>query len=374
MELHANSMKLIEVYRGYNPTQVEGIFAAIGSALLAIGGIFVAVLSGGTATPLLIGMGMAGVGGSSAIQASIQTSQNRFDIMDFTQDFLIEAGTTVLTFGTGAAVGGLIVKKVGTALSANAVKALAVSGGAFGGAVVRDGKYVIVRVAEGEEIQAWEVVLEGLQGALEGGTAGFVMAKTGLSRGIPADEETLLATRADNLAYTEVRSNVKAEVFVFRQRANSLPGNFGSKIKPVVIESPQEILATSRITPNGLHILADEPVLILRGQQLGNHQGFGITHILKQHPEVASALNVQPDDFRGAAKELASLLRRDIEGYQVTGNYAKAVYKHPVTQKYLAISVSDKHWSFGKVVDASQRAIIQVNRVEKRRINFNVIP
>ena len=61
MELVKSSMELVEVYQRPFPGEhmIEGILISIGSALLAIGGIALIVVSGGTATP---GVTLAGVG------------------------------------------------------------------------------------------------------------------------------------------------------------------------------------------------------------------------------------------------------------------------------------------------------------------------
>ena len=56
MELFQHSMELFEVYKRPNPEQeLQGVMAAVGSSLLAIGGIALIVLTAGAATPAIGG-------------------------------------------------------------------------------------------------------------------------------------------------------------------------------------------------------------------------------------------------------------------------------------------------------------------------------
>lgn len=57
MELFQQSMKLFEVYKRPNPEQeIQGVMAAVGSSLLAIGGIALIVVTAGAATPAIGGV------------------------------------------------------------------------------------------------------------------------------------------------------------------------------------------------------------------------------------------------------------------------------------------------------------------------------
>ena len=150
MKVFQSSMKLFQAYEAPNPEQeFHGAVAAVGSSLLAIGGIALIILSSGTLTPVVgvaqssmmagltpaIGLAAAGSGVSSSASAIISTINGNFELMDWTKNFFIQAGTSILTLGSGAGIGGItgIALTSRTALSSTAVKAISAASGGLAG-------------------------------------------------------------------------------------------------------------------------------------------------------------------------------------------------------------------------------------------------
>ena len=179
MDLVKSSMQLVEVYERHDDTTLEGILLAVTSSLIALGGAALLLFSSGTAAPLL-GVAMVGPGISGTISASVATANNRFSLVDFMTDFSIEAGTSLITLGAGfgTAGGAAALLMTHTKISSEAIKSASTAAAALAGAGVRSGAYTVVVTAKGEPIGAVDLVFQGLAGAAEGATAGFLKVKT----------------------------------------------------------------------------------------------------------------------------------------------------------------------------------------------------
>lgn len=184
MKLVKSSMDLIEIYKRPNPEQeLQGVMAAIGSTLLAVGGIALIVLSGSTLAPA-IGMAVVGTGISSTTSAIMSTAQGQFVMLDWTRDFSINAGTSFITLGAGFGTGGLagIALTSTTRLSGSAIKAIATAGGSLAGAGVRTGTHAVIVSAKNEPLEIGSLVIEGVTGAMEGATGAYLAAKIVVNR------------------------------------------------------------------------------------------------------------------------------------------------------------------------------------------------
>ena len=150
MKLFQSSMKLFEVYKAPNPErELQGAVAAAGSALLAVGGIALMILTAGTATPAIgaagtslagtlgpaVGMAVVGTGVSSSAGAIISTVNGDFEMLDWAKDFSINAGTSIITLGAGFGAGSItgIALTSKTFLSGSAIKAIASAAGGLSG-------------------------------------------------------------------------------------------------------------------------------------------------------------------------------------------------------------------------------------------------
>lgn len=200
MALYNSSMELFEVYQRPFPQDqlVEGILVSIGSALLAVGGVALVILSSGAAAPL-VGMGLIGIGVPGSTTAIISTAQDQFAMLDWLQDFSINAGTTIVTLGAGFGAGALagIALTSATQLSTSTITALATATGSLAGAGVRSGSYVIVVTANGEPIEAVDIAIEGVTGLLEGAGAAILATKVVLKPTSP--RYSMVAQEGDDL-------------------------------------------------------------------------------------------------------------------------------------------------------------------------------
>ena len=75
--------------------------------------------SSGLAAPL-VGAALTGTGISGSSSAIIATAQDRFAIIDWSKDFAIEAGTSIVTCGAGYGAGALMVALTTTTKLSNA--------------------------------------------------------------------------------------------------------------------------------------------------------------------------------------------------------------------------------------------------------------
>ena len=175
MELFHSSMKLVEVYHNqYADRQIiEGVLAAIGSTLVAVGGVVLIIVTSGAAAGVvvpawksLMAIGMIGSGISGAAKAITSTANGKFSLLDWSVDFIVSAGTTLIAFASGAGAGLLGVQLTsGFAMSNAAIKSLATAMGGLAGAGARTGTYVVhVSVIKGEKISMVEIIMEGIIG------------------------------------------------------------------------------------------------------------------------------------------------------------------------------------------------------------------
>lgn len=122
---------------------------------------------------LLIGGGIAG--GQNAISGIIHEN---FSWADFAKTIAINSVLTLITFGSGYAAGGLSGLALrGTNLTERAIKTIGTISGALVGSGARTGTYLVITRVEDKPVEAIELVLEGVMGAVEGGFAGYLGAK-----------------------------------------------------------------------------------------------------------------------------------------------------------------------------------------------------
>ena len=171
----------------------DAILAAITSGLAITGGVVLAIVSGGTTSPgiilcstLLISTGVSG--GQNAISGLIN---NSFSWTDWAIRTATSGGVTLLTFGGGYLAGNITgMALMGKGLSEACIKTIGACAGAFAGAGIRTGTYVIINHIEGKEVQMLQLILEGVSGAISGGFAGYLGAKCAILTQliIPLDE------------------------------------------------------------------------------------------------------------------------------------------------------------------------------------------
>lgn len=230
MKIVESSMNLVEVYRRPNPEQeIQGIVAAIGSTLIAVGGIALIVLSVGTLTPA-IGMAVVGTGISSTTSAIISTAQGQFVMLDWARDFSINAGTSFITFGAGFGTGGLagIALTSTTKLSGSAIKAIATAAGSLSGAGVRTGTHAVIVSAKNEKLEIVSLVLEGVIGGIEGGAGAHLAAKIVVNRAATPYKILAGSTKGRVLCKRSIKEN--QDELLFYQNLPSLPLDITKRI------------------------------------------------------------------------------------------------------------------------------------------------
>jgi hypothetical protein len=171
----------------------DAILAAITSGLSITGGVVLAIVSGGTTSPgiilcssLLISTGVSG--GQNAISGLIN---NNFSWTDWAIKTATSGGVTLLTFGGGFLAGNITgMALMGKGLSETCIKTMGACAGAFAGAGIRTGTYVIINQIEGKDVEMLQLILEGVSGAISGGFAGYLGAKCAILTQpiIPLDE------------------------------------------------------------------------------------------------------------------------------------------------------------------------------------------
>jgi len=269
------------------PIIINAILAAIASGALLAGGIALTIITWGTASPiiicstsLLIGTGMTGL--SNAISGAINYN---FQWSDWGKGVVISSGLHLLTFGAGFGAGSLAgIALLGTSLSNTSIMAIGCVSGALAGSGVRTGSYLIITKLEGKPISAIKIAFEGVSGAITGAMAGFL--------GIKAE----MVKFTNNL---EVKNVFKNGHYLYEYVKLDDVGHVG----------------------------------LIAGKHTAEHSGYGLVHILNQHPDVGQALGFTSDQIKqalsGNADILDSIANRFIELLKTTpyGILTKSILK-----------------------------------------------
>ncbi len=305
------------------PIIFNAIMAAIASGALLAGGIALTIITWGTASPvimcstsLLIGTGMTGLG--NAILGAIN---HNFQWSDWGKGVIISSGLHLLTFGAGFGVGSLVgIALLGSNLSNNTIMAIGCVAGALTGSGVRTGSYLIVTKLEGKPISTIKIVLEGVSGAITGAMAGYV--------GVKAE----MVKFTNNL---HVKNVFKNGHFLYEYVKLDDAGHVG----------------------------------LIAGKHSAEHSGYGLVHILNQHPDVGQALGFTCAQIKqalsGNTSMLDSIANKFIELIKTTpyGILTKSILKQAeasivweIGGKYLKVGLAHFH-------TLGAKAVIQANLV-----------
>lgn len=304
---------------------VNAVLAAIASGALLAGGIALTIITWGTASPvilcstsLLIGTGMTGL--SNAISGTINYN---FQWSDWGKAVVMSSGLHLLTFGAAFGAGSLAgIALLGVSLSNTSIKVIGCVAGSLVGSGVRTGSYLIITKLEGKQISAIKIAFEGVSGGITGAMAGFL--------------------------------GVKAEMVKFTNN-----------------------LQVKNVFKNG-HYLYEYVKLddvghvgFIAGKHTASHSGYGLVHILNQHPDVGQALGFTANQINqalsGNSNMLDSIANRLIELLKTNpyGILTKTILKQveaslvwEIGDRYLSVGLSSKVWS-----TLASKTVIQANLV-----------
>ncbi|CAF0797055.1 unnamed protein product [Brachionus calyciflorus] len=237
--------------------------------------------------------------------------------------YCISGGLHLLTFGTGFLAGSVAgLALTGHGLSNDAIMAIGTVAGSIAGAGVRTGAYIIITEIEGKPISAINLILEGTSGVFTGGLAGFLGAKAEIVK------------FNYNLI---VKNTIKNGHYVYKYFDLESKGN----------------------------------IALISGKHTADHSGYGLIHILSQHPDVGNALGFSNSQITSALNGNWSMLKKiarsfvDILTTEPYGISAKGaadlIWK--VGEKFIKVGLSYEEWmSFGSKV------IIQANLISAKNV------
>lgn len=311
---------------------------------MAVAGGVVAlfVVSGGSATPVILGTSLligAGItGGQNAISGIIHKN---FSLEDFAKTIATNSVLTLITFGSGYAAGGLSGLALrGTNLTERTIKTIGTISGALVSSGARTGTYLVITRVEDKPVEAMELVLEGVMGAVEGGFAGYLGAK--------AFPKPLL----DPLKYMDADGRPFRTLFDQQTVIEILP-------HPDIGYDLGLIRGWQMINPDGKLV-----------------GGAGLVHILSKHPDVVELLGFTKQEIETALKEVDQVISPMIK--KISEAFIKILEKEPhgvipsvrdsttyvwkcgekLNEKLIQVSVSTEEWNFGTI------NIIQANIVK----------
>lgn len=311
---------------------VNAVLAAIASGALLAGGIALTIITWGTASPvilcstsLLIGTGMTGL--SNAISGTINYN---FQWSDWGKAVVMSSGLHLLTFGASFGVGSLAgIALLGASLSNTSIKVIGCVAGSLVGSGVRTGSYLIITKLEGKQISAIKIAFESVSGGITGAMAGFLGVKA----------EMVKFTKAEMVKFTnnlQVKNVFKNGHYLYEYVKLDDVGHVG----------------------------------LIAGKHTANHSGYGLVHILNQHPDVGQALGFTADQINQAlsgnsnmldaiANRLIELLKTNPYGI-LTKSILQQAEASPVWEiggRYLKVGLSS-HWS-----TLASKTVIQANLV-----------
>eukprot|EP00961_Rhodomonas_salina_P090720 1220541-Rhodomonas_salina.5 len=167
---------------------LEAIIAAIISGAALAGGIALTIVTAGAAVPsiaLALIASTATTAGMVGVTYAASHMNGSFLWSEWAKQSGVASGITVLTFGAGFAAGGAVTSlcvRHACHLSQATVEFLAGSAGALAGAATQGSAHCLFKIAEGGEIEGFELVVECAAGAMAGAAAGKLACKTQLAK------------------------------------------------------------------------------------------------------------------------------------------------------------------------------------------------
>jgi len=167
---------------------LEAIVAAVMSGATAVGGIALSIVTAGAAIPsiaLALIASTTATAGMVGVTYAASHMDGSFSWSEWAKKCGVAAGITVLTFGAGSAAGGAVTAvcvKHACHLSQATVEFLAGSAGALAGLATQGSVHCLFKMAEGEQIEGFELVVECAAGAMTGAAAGKLTCKTKMAQ------------------------------------------------------------------------------------------------------------------------------------------------------------------------------------------------